>query len=117
MDTSITVDKMMMYRSVVVNVLEEYHRLNLQAESELESMLVCDDHSQNYLLVLAGWQGQKRIKQVQLHLRLRTNQVWIEEDWTEDGIMGDLIRSGVDRESIVLGFLPPQVRKQAVDYI
>jgi hypothetical protein len=105
-----TTEKRATYRSAIVQVIEDYHRLNLKADSDLESIAICDDRGQNYLLVLAGWRGSERIKRVQIHLRLRDDRVWIEEDWTEDGTIGDLMRLGVDREAIVLAFLPPTVR-------
>jgi hypothetical protein len=36
---------------------------------------------------------------------------WIEEDWTEAGIADILVRAGVPREDIVLGFQPPDLRQ------
>lgn len=120
MDTTVVTTKTetnAMYRAAIVSVLEDFHQLNLKAgsdlESILESMLICDDRSQNYLLVLAGWQGNTRIKQVQIHLRLLDDRIWIEEDWTEEGVVYDLIRLGVDREAIELAFLPPKAREFA----
>jgi hypothetical protein len=120
MDTTVVTTKTetnAMYRAAIVSVLEDFHQLNLKAgsdlESILESMLICDDRSQNYLLVLAGWQGNTRIKQVQIHLRLLDDRIWIEEDWTEEGVVYDLMRLGVDREAIELAFLPPKAREFA----
>jgi hypothetical protein len=34
----------------------------------------------------------------------------VEEDWTEEGIAEFLVREGVPKEEIVLGFQPPSMR-------
>ena len=35
----------------------------------------------------------------------------VEEDWTEDGIATDLVRAGVPKEDIMLGFYDPKMRQ------
>lgn len=35
----------------------------------------------------------------------------IQEDWTEEGIANELVRAGIPREDIVLGFQHPEMRK------
>ena len=46
-----------------------------------------------------------------IHVRLKDDKIWIEEDWTEDGVATDLLQKGVSREEIVLAFHPPHVRQ------
>lgn len=38
------------------------------------------------------------------------NKIWIEEDWTKQGIANDLLDAGVPAEDIVLGFQHPSKR-------
>ena len=101
-------------RAAIRKVLADYHRLNLRADSELESVLICDEESDNYLLLLMGWDGSVRVKTVQIHVRLKDDRLWIEEDWTEDGVVMDLIAAGVEKGAIVLGFLPLEGREVAM---
>jgi hypothetical protein len=56
-------------------------------------------------------QKDERIKSVMIHIRLKNNLIWIEEDWTEDGVATDLLQKGIPREEILLAFHPPQVRQ------
>ncbi|MEC4853839.1 MAG: element excision factor XisI family protein [Jaaginema sp. PMC 1079.18] len=37
--------------------------------------------------------------------------MWIEEDWTEEGVATDLLQKGIGRGDIVLAFHPPHVRQ------
>lgn len=47
-----------------------------------------------------------------LHIVLRTNKIWIEEDWTKDGITTYFLEQGVPNEDIVLGFQPPHMQQR-----
>jgi hypothetical protein len=104
-------DRVNEYRSVVKEVLAEYQALNLKADSKTESVLALDEVNDQYLLILMGWNRDERIKNTMIHVRLKDGKIWIEEDWTEEGVATDLLLKGVDREAIVLAFHPPQVRQ------
>ena len=58
-----------------------------------------------------GWDKDERIKSVMIHIRLKAGKIWIEEDWTEDGVATDLLDRGILKEEVVLAFHPPQVRQ------
>ena len=45
-----------------------------------------------------------------LHLDIKDDRIWIQYDGTEEGIATELVRQGVPRERIVLGFRPKAVR-------
>ncbi len=74
-------------------------------------MLVLDGQHDHYLLIARGWQGEERIKENTIHVRLRNGKIWIEEDWTEDGVVTDFWQAAVPREDIVLAFHPPHLRQ------
>ncbi|MFB2834973.1 XisI protein [Floridanema evergladense] len=99
------------YRQIIQEVLTEYHQLNEKSGSPTESVLAFDEVHDQYLLLLMGWHKDERIKSVMIHIRLKNNKIWIEEDWTEDGVATDLLQKGIGREEIVLAFHPPHVRQ------
>ncbi|NEP11159.1 MAG: XisI protein [Symploca sp. SIO2C1] len=103
-------DKLNHYRSLIQKVLEEYHNLGSD-NSALESILLFDPIRDQYLLLKMGWHQDSRIKRNVIHLRLKDQKIWIEEDSTEDGIASDLLQAGVPREDIVLAFHPPRLRQ------
>lgn len=71
-----------------------------------------DDERDQYLLINTGWHGARRQHGATLYLRIENGKVWIEEDWTDDGVVSELIAMGVDKEDIVLGFQPPSLRAE-----
>ncbi|HAX80420.1 MAG TPA: XisI protein [Cyanobacteria bacterium UBA11372] len=105
-------DRIEQYRQIIKKVITEYHNLNLKSPSStLESAVVFDEFNDHYLLLTMGWNKDERIKGVTIHVRLNNGKIWIEEDWTEDGVATDLLREGITREEIVLAFHPPQLRQ------
>jgi len=96
----------------IQTILTDYHNANLKAESQvLESQLVFDQERDQYLLLLMGWEDDRRLKSVLIHVRIHQRKIWIEEDWTEEGVATDLLAADLSRDEIVLGFHPPQVRQ------
>ena len=104
-------DRLKRYRQIVQEVLREYHQINEKSGSTIESALAFDEVQDQYLLLLMGWRKDERIKSVMIHIRLKDDKIWIEEDWTEDGVATDLLQKGIPREDIVLAFHPPHVRQ------
>ena len=47
---------------------------------------------------------------VTVYLRIVQGKIWIEEDWTKQGIADQLLEAGVLPEDIVLGFQHPDKR-------
>ena len=105
-------DRVRDYQTLIEEILTEHHRLaSKSSDPMIESALVFDKQGQHYLLLRLGWQKDERIKTTIIHIRLVSGKIWIEEDWTEDGIVTDLLSAGVPQENIVLAFHPPHLRQ------
>lgn len=105
-------DKLDSYRHLIQEILTEYYKLGAKSiNSKLENVLVFDGEHDHYLLIVMGWEGEERIKGNTIHVRLRDGKIWIEEDWTEDGVVTDFLEAGVSPEDIVLAFHPPHLRQ------
>jgi hypothetical protein len=76
---------------------------------------VFDHEHQEFMLVDNGWYGDKRVYTVVLHISIRGDKFWIEQDRTESGIASYLEHLGVPKSRIVLGFYPLEHRKHT-DY-
>jgi hypothetical protein len=104
-------DKIKDYQTLVKRALTEYASLLMAPpKPSYEVVLVFDDEHNQYLLRRLGWGENSRIRQTDLHLAIRDGKIWIEEDWTEEGIATYLLEHGVPNHDIVLGFQPPQMR-------
>ncbi|PSF31379.1 XisI protein [Aphanothece hegewaldii CCALA 016] len=105
-------DKLTYYRSLIQKILTEYHQQFSQAcPPDVEMLLAFDEKRDQYLWFQVGWTPQERIKGISVHVRLKNDKIYIEEDWTEEGIATDLLREGVSKEDIVLAFHDPKTRK------
>lgn len=104
-------EKMTKYRDLVKRLLEERSEpANRGSGNGVETQCVFDEAHDQYLLVHVGWQNRHRIRGTPLHLRLRDDKIWVEEDGTEEGIATALMKAGVPSKDIVLAFHPPELR-------
>jgi len=104
-------DKLSQYRQYITKLLSEYEALaNSSPPDDSTTHALFDEPRDRYMVFETGWWGKKRIRSATLYLHLYNGKIYIEEDWTEDGIATDLLRLGVPREDIVLAFQPPQMR-------
>ncbi|MGY6528775.1 MAG: element excision factor XisI family protein [Cyanobacterium sp.] len=58
-----------------------------------------------------GWDKQKRIYSVLLHLEIREGKIWIQENNTDILVAEILLEKGVKRDDIILGLKPYFVRE------
>ncbi|MEB3339942.1 XisI protein [Okeania sp.] len=105
-------DKLEKYRNYIKKILTEYHEWVLGAANlDRESCLVFDEIHDQYFWLFMGWEGKKKIRNIQVHIRIKNEKIYIEEDWTESGMANELLRENVSKEDIVLAFHDPESRK------
>jgi len=103
--------KINQYRSFIKRTLTHYEELiNRRPAPGQETEVVLDEARDHYLLHTIGWQGTKRVWDTTLYVRIRAEKIWIEIDWTENGLATDLLKAGVPKEDIVLAFHHPEIR-------
>ena len=106
-------DRIECYRSLIIKAItESYHYRFPPTESQLDTLFLCDEKQNLFMLYQAGWMGQKPINSVIIMARIKEGKIWIEEDWTEEGIATDLLRWGVLPSDIVLAFHQPNLRPE-----
>ena len=105
-------DKIEHYRSLVRSILTEYDRLFARGCPDgVEMLLAFDRDRDQYLWFQVGWTPEERVRGISVHIQIKNNKIYIEEDWTEEGIATELLREGVPKEDIVLAFHSPETRK------
>lgn len=97
------------YRQIIERSLLEYTRIPY-AYGDLRSEVAFDREHDRYLLITVGWDNGLRVHTCLVHIDLIDGKAWIQRDDTEDGIAGELVRAGIPKDQIVLGFRPPEVR-------
>ena len=93
-------DKVTNYRRILRRLVTEYAQYR-PSHGEIEPIGVCDSKSDNYLLIHAGWDNNRRIHVTVFHLRLHNGKILIEEDGLEHGIAQDLLDAAVPPRDIV----------------
>lgn len=97
------------YRGIIYQILSQYAEF-YSGQEGIESTIVQDDTNGHYMLLDIGWRYPHRIYQVVFHMHLKENKIWIEQDWTREGVASELIAAGVPATSIELGFQSPDMR-------
>ncbi len=105
-------DKLTRYREAVKACLLDWHAYIGRSSPKNGTDAECafDDAHGNYLIAFVGWHEKKRILSVHIMIRVKDDKVWIEADWTDQGIADELVRAGVPKSDIVLAFQPPELR-------
>lgn len=100
-------DKIKTFQTHLKNILNRHYEEDKNSFLEYDMQRVIDDKNGHYLLLRIGWDGMKRKYSTLLHLDIKNEKIWIQEDYTEEGIATDLLELGVTKEDIVLAFQAP----------
>jgi XisI protein len=106
-------DKLEHYRHLIKKIITEYEGFALKTPNPegVDSILAFDDRKDQYLWLQTGWHDNNKIRGITVYVRIKNEKIWIEEDWTEEGIATDLLREGVPQSDIVLAFYSPEKRQ------
>lgn len=98
------------YRRIIEETLSEYTRIPY-AYGDIQTEAVFDRANDRYLLVNVGWDRGQRVHGSLVHIDIINDKIWIQRDGTEEGVAKELVKAGIPKEMIVLGFRPPEVRQ------
>jgi XisI protein len=98
------------YQELVKRIIYKY--ANERPKEDLENTeIVFDTERDRYLLVCVGWNDEERVYGCPIHISIKDDKIWIQRDFTEEGIANQLVELGVPTTDIVLGFRSPYVRQ------
>lgn len=104
-------DRLETYRTILKEVLTQQARVMSQGpQKEIETELTFDVQRDHYMLLRLGWTPEGRLFVPTLYARLHNGKIWIENDWTEEGLANALVEQGIPAEDVVLAFHPPDMR-------
>lgn len=83
------------------------------AHGDIQFETVFDRESDRYLLMILGRENERRVHGCIIHIDIINGKLWIQRDGTENGIANELVRSGVPKDHIVLGFRSSEIRKHS----
>ena len=103
-------DKLEDYREKVKHILTTYSQYK-PSYGEVEVERVFDVERDHYQIISVGWNNQKRIYGCMMHLDIKNEKIWIQQNTTEADIARDLMEMGVPKQDIVIGFHTPKMRQ------
>jgi hypothetical protein len=98
------------YRQIIQQLILERAERGLST-TEIDTQAILDTERDHYLLLHAGWRGNRRTHGCSLHLDIQDGKIWIQHDGTEVGIATLLLEQGVPKDDIVLAFHSPYMRQ------
>ncbi|MDJ1174545.1 element excision factor XisI family protein [Roseofilum capinflatum] len=102
-------DRLEHYRSIIRTVLAEHLEWSKSRDID-ETIAICDEETDNYLLMSVGWHGDRRIHGILAHLRIIDGLVHIEQNNVEY-FAEDLIEQGIPEEVLVPAFCYPPTQE------
>ncbi|WP_322745939.1 XisI protein [Dolichospermum flos-aquae] len=92
------------------SIIKEYSQYK-PSYGDVELQVIIDKEHNHYQLMTVGWNGEKRIHGIMLHIDIKDGKIWIQHNGTERRIAQDLLELGVPKQDIVLAFHSPTRRK------
>ncbi len=97
------------YSEVVQTVLKNHGKNRSNSKTEVQ--LIFDTERDRYQVLNVGWQDLTRVFGCIIYVEIKDGKIWIERDGTEIGVANELVKAGVPKQDIVLGFKAPYKRK------
>lgn len=103
-------DKLNRYREIIHQILVPYSQI-IYNNADIQNRLAFDSQNDQYLVISEGWQNGQRYHNCLIHLEIINEKIWVQCDNTEDGITNELLKAGIPKGDIVLGFHEPKMRQ------
>lgn len=103
-------DKLGNYRQLIRRLLDEYVSYK-PAYGNIDSEVIVDETQNHFQLMRVGWLNKKRVHGAIIHVDIIKNKIWIQYDGTDRPIADELLKAGVPKDDIVLGFHPEYLRQ------
>ena len=98
------------WRRTIKQILTDLAAVPFPAVVTMSAKTVFDEAADVYLVVVEGWQDVRRLHGCLVHVAIKEDKIWVQQDGTEDGVATDLLAAGIPKNCIVLGFKSPQSR-------
>ncbi len=109
-------DKLTNYQNTIINILTDYYDLLRRSTTigatEIRDELITDTLHNHFQLITLGWQKQRFFHETNIHIDIIDDKIWVQQNNTEFDVVEELLSQGIEKQDIVLGFIPPAAREQ-----
>lgn len=103
-------DKITKFQTSIKKIQETYAKFKPIGYQEFEAQIISDDKNGHYFLIKMGWKETHRLHNVEFHIDIKGDKIWIQADQTEYSIAQELVDLGIDKSDIVLAYHSPRMR-------
>jgi XisI protein len=103
-------DKLLKYEKLIMGLLQEYVK-DWSSGPELTFQTAFDKENHHYQIIAQGWVNAQHVHFSPVHFDIINGKIWLQRNTTEEYPAERLVALGVPKTDIVLGVLPPAVRK------
>jgi hypothetical protein len=102
-------DKVARYRDILTRIVRDYASGKI-SHGRIETEAIIDREHDHYEVMHVGWDKQRRIHGIVIHLDIKDGKIWLQYDGTDRPVADELLEAGVPKEDIVLAFHPEDIR-------
>jgi hypothetical protein len=104
-------DKLKKYQNIIIEFLNRYNKeTSNYADGDRKRRILIDRENNSYQLLSIGWNDDLYTFGTIFHFDIINGKIWMQCNNTEWEVVDDLMAAGVERQDIVLGFVPPAAR-------
>jgi hypothetical protein len=83
----------------------------VQLANGIERQFLLDDINGHYQLLHIGWDNLKVVRNILVHIDIKSDLIWVQCDYTDYQIVDLLLEQGLTQQQIVLAFHAPYKRQ------
>ena len=107
-------DKIAKYREAILSFFNNYLAETApMLDSTVEYSILSDKENLNFQLLSSGWRGKHFVFGPLFHFEIKNEKIWMQCNNTEREVVDELMANGINKQDIVLGFLPPYAREHS----
>lgn len=105
-------DKIKRYQDIIIQFLHHYNEETNGglSQSDVKYRIIADRENNSFQLLTVGWNNDDYMFGPIFHFDIIDGKIWMQCNNTEWEVVDELMAAGVDRQDIVLGFVPPYAR-------
>ena len=102
-------DRTDFFRTVLMSLLEQYDEQKY-SYGQITNHLIIDQVGKHFLVITEGWEKNRHIHHILIHLVIGNNKIHLIQNATERDLEAEFLEHGVQPAEIVPAHLPPALR-------
>jgi XisI protein len=102
-------DKIKKYQDIILKYMYDYEA-EFNDSDDVKRRILADRENNSFQLLSTGWRNSHYIFGPIFHFDIIDGKIWMQCNNTEREVVDEFMAQGVDKQDIVLGFVPPHAR-------